>query len=224
MKRILFTLAFLIGILLFSGCQSDAKYGEEYLPYLTMPKPEVLEKLNLSEEELTEARPATGFFYIPTVCKIHGLDFNVRLDFISYLDSQKEEGKDLSPPDGTFYAFRYYRQEKEPTDADYAVAEKLLDDLTKLYGTPTDNPWQVGRHLSEPGSISDIRDGKHSGALERWNVPIPEEWTDQIDPERYYLEATLQVGKWFNFEGSLEIYLEYRIAQTEEEIQRQAGH
>ena len=223
MKRLSFTLALLIGILLFFGCKSEANYGAEYLPYLTMPKLDVLKALNLSEEELAEARPATGFFSIPTVRNIHGLDFNVRLDFISYLDSQKEEGKELSPPDGTFYAFRYYRQEKEPTDADYAVAEKLLDDLTKLYGEPTDNPWQVGRHISELDSILDIRDGKHSGALERWNVPVPQEWSGKIDPERYYLEATLHVGKWFNFEGSLEIYLEYRIAQTEDEIQEQAA-
>jgi hypothetical protein len=219
MKKFL-SIILLMGIVVLnlSGCQSETKYGVEYLPLITAPKQEVFDTLGLSEEDITLSRPDRpdlNSYRLTDTKQIHGLDFTVGLLFTG----EAEPGTNFPYPPDVLWEFGFSRRVdlSDATDEDFLVAEKLREDMVKQYGEPSDHPWHVRAPFSSLESIFDIRDKKGWLALEWWDIPVPEEWKDNIDPERYYLEAVLSVERVGNI---CTTGLKFMISLTEEEIQR----
>ena len=216
------SIIFLVGItvLIFSGCKGEANYGAEYLPLFTSSKQEVFDTLGLSEEDVTLSRPDRpdlNSYRLTDTKQIHGLDFTVGLLFTG----EAEPETNFPYPPDVLWEAGFFRKVEIPdaTEEDFLVAEKLREDMIKQYGEPTDHPWHVRAPFSDLESIFDIRDKKSWLALEWWDIPVPEEWKDRMDPARYYLEAVLSVERYGD---TCTTTLKFMISLTEEELQRQA--
>ena len=209
-----------ITIFILSGCQSETNCGAEYLPLFTAPKQEVFDTLGLSDEDMTLSRPDRpdlNSYRLTDKKQIHGLDFTVSLLFTG---EAEPETNFPYPPDVLWeVGFSRKVEISESAEEDFLVAEKLREDMIEQYGEPTDHPWHVRAPFSDLDSVFDIRDGKSGLALDWWDIPVPEEWKDNIDSERYYLEAVLSMER---IETSCTVTLKFMISLTEEEIQRQA--
>ena len=223
--RNLLACVMLIGLLLFSGCAEENLSSEvlelspeisQYVTCLGLSREETYKKLNIDYEkseneeiglivQLPDEYSSLSSYLAET---IEGKNFEVILEFYEWEENGRLRGF-------------YYCHMPEPPfgEEEYLLAEKLVEVMKEAYGEPSGNEWQIGTSFSEAEDILQLADQEEIWLIDRWEVPMPKEVEERIDPELSYLEAFVELRK---LDGELCVQFGYSLSATEKAIEEQS--